>query len=185
MAAKTKAVFIDRDGTLIHERHYLRRMKDLRLYAGSVAALKKLRAAGYKLVVVTNQSGVGRGFLSEEKLLKIHARLESMLSAAGVPLDAIYYCPHHPDVACTCRKPNLGMVEQARKKFNIDLKHSIVIGDKAQDVRLARAMGGYAVFVTTGHGRKQFQKLSENNARPDHVAADILAAARHIVARTH
>lgn len=185
MAGKTKAVFIDRDGTLIHERYYLRRVRDVRLYAGAAAALKTLRAAGYKLIVVTNQSGVGRGFLTEEKLLQIHARLERLLSAAGVPLDAIYYCPHHPDVACSCRKPNLGMVEQARKKFNIDLKHSVVIGDKAQDVRLARAMGGYAVFVMTGQGRKQFQKLSEKNARPDHVAANILSAARHIVGRTH
>ncbi|MGA2089983.1 MAG: HAD family hydrolase [Endomicrobiales bacterium] len=184
MAGKNKAVFIDRDGTLIHERHYLRRIKDLRLFSDAVESLKKLKKAGFKIIVVTNQSGIGRGFLTEKKLLQIHARLEKMLSRAGVPLDAIYYCPHHPDTICDCRKPKLAMVEKARKRFDIDLKRSFTIGDTANDVKLGRAMGGTAIFVLTGHGSQQYPKLSAAGAQPDFVAKNLRSAARYITAHT-
>ncbi|MCX5779131.1 MAG: HAD family hydrolase [Elusimicrobia bacterium] len=182
MAGKNKAVFVDRDGTLIHERHYLSRVKDIRLFSCAVPALKKLRDAGFKIIMVTNQSGIGRGYLTEKKLLQIHVHLNKLLSAAGVPLDGVYYCPHHPDVACGCRKPKLGMVEQARKRFSIDLKRSFTIGDHAADVKLGQAMGGGAIFVLTGHGREEYPKLTAKGAKPDHVAKNILAAARYITA---
>jgi histidinol-phosphate phosphatase family protein len=184
MAGKNKAVFIDRDGTLVHERHYLRRVRDLRLFADAVLALKKLKQAGFKIILVTNQSGIGRGYLTEKKLLQIHAVLEKRLAAAGVALDAIYYCPHHPDAVCGCRKPKLGMVEQARKRFHLDLKRSFTIGDHTGDVNLGQAMGGTAIFVLTGHGREEYPKLKAKGAKPDYIAKNLLSAARYITAHT-
>jgi histidinol-phosphate phosphatase family protein len=183
VAGKNKAVFIDRDGTLIHERHYLRRVKDICLFADAVASIKKLKCAGYKVVMVTNQSGIGRGYLTEKKLLEIHAHLEKRLAAAGASLDGVYYCPHHPDAACGCRKPKLGMVEAARKRFSIDLKRSFTIGDHAGDVKLGQAMGGSGIFVMTGHGREEFPKLAAKGAKPDFVAKNLSSAVRYILRR--
>ena len=180
---KTPAVFIDRDGTLIHERHYLRTVKGLRLFAGAVKAMKLLKEAGFKLIMVTNQSGIGRGYLTEATLARIHAHLEKMLKKQGVSFDGVYYCPHHPDVKCSCRKPNLGMVRAAQRRFGLDLKRSYVIGDHVNDFLLAQNMKGTGIFVLTGHGKHEQEKIRKSKGvlRPDHIEKNILTAARLII----
>jgi len=164
---KTPAVFIDRDGTLIHERHYLRTVKGLRLFAGAVKAMKLLKEAGF----------------TEATLARIHAHLEKMLKKQGVSFDGVYYCPHHPDVKCSCRKPNLGMVRAAQRRFGLDLKRSYVIGDHVNDFLLAQNMKGTGIFVLTGHGKHEQEKIRKSKGvlRPDHIEKNILTAARLII----
>lgn len=182
-SAKNAAVFIDRDGTLIHEAHYLRRIKDVKLFAHAVAAMKLLAGAGFKLVMVTNQSGIGRGYLTEEKLHQIHSYLEKLLARRGVKFDAIYYCPHHPEKECACRKPKTGMVKRAAKELNIDLKRSYTIGDHKGDFLLGQNMGGTGIFVLTGHGREEHKKIQASGGAltPDRIEKNIYTAARWIV----
>lgn len=182
---KETAVFIDRDGTVIKEKDYLRKIKDIELFPQSIKALKLLKGAGFKLVMVTNQSGIGRGYFSEIKLLAIHAALQKTLRKKGVAFDAVYYCPHLPDAGCSCRKPNLGMVKDAQKKFKLDLKNSYSIGDHKGDYLLGRKMGGKGIFVLTGHGRREYAKFMKDSSipRPDRVEKNIYTAAKWIVAR--
>jgi len=185
---KEIAAFIDRDGTVIKEKDYLCKIKDIELFPQTARALKLLKGAGFKLILVTNQSGIGRGYFSEKKLLQVHAALEKILSKKGVKFDAIYYCPHAPEAACGCRKPNLGMVKLAEKKFNIDLKRSYSIGDHKGDFMLGKKMGGKGVFVLTGHGKSEYKKLSDDplSPRPDKVEKNIYSAAKWIVSdKTH
>jgi histidinol-phosphate phosphatase family protein len=180
---KEIAAFIDRDGTVIKEKDYLCKIKDIELFPQTVKALKLLEDAGFKLILVTNQSGIGRGYFSEAKLLKVHAALEKILLKNGVKFDAIYYCPHAPDASCECRKPGLGMVKLAAKKFNLDLKRSYTIGDHKGDFMLGRKMGGTGVFVLTGHGKREYKKMQNDPSypRPDRVEKDIYSAAKWIV----
>ncbi len=177
------AVFIDRDGTLIHEKNYLSRPEDVRLYAGAVPALKLLNASGFRVVMVTNQSGIGRGYFTEKDLGRVHRHLRKMLKSSGITLDAIYYCPHSPEAGCGCRKPNLGMVKRAERELSVDLSRSFTIGDHPGDYLLGKKMGGKGVFVLTGHGRKEYAKLASRTdvPWPDKVFPTLLAAARWIV----
>ena len=179
---KSRAVFIDRDGTIIRERNYLRTLKEVKLLRGAVRALKLLRKAGFKLILVTNQSGVARGYLTIKKLKAIHAHLNKLLSKKGAKLDAVYFCPHGPDSKCLCRKPKLGMVKLAQKRFNIDLKKSYSVGDHTRDFLLGQNMGGKGIFVLTGHGKDGLKKIrsSRGELRPDGVFKDFLAAAKYI-----
>lgn len=183
---RNPAVFLDRDGTVIREKNYLSKIKDLRLLSGAVAGMKLLKKAGYKLVLITNQSGIGRGYFTEAKLKKIHVRLAEMLKEKGAPLDAIYYCPHLPDDECACRKPKLGLIRKAGKRLNLDLKRSFSVGDHPGDFLLGQNMGGKGIFVLTGHGRKEFRNLRrrEDGARPDRVERNLLSAARWIAKRS-
>lgn len=180
---KSRAVFLDRDGTLILEKNYLRHVKDIKLIRGVVQSLKMLREQGFKLILVTNQSGIARGYFTEEKLKKIHGRLQKMLYRKGAGLDAIYYCPHHPDDECLCRKPSLGLIIQARKAFNIDLRASYSVGDHTGDFLLGQEMGGKGIFVLTGHGAREQVKIraSQGKLSPDYVARNLPAAARWIL----
>lgn len=182
---KSPAVFIDRDGTVIREKNYLSKIKDIKLLKGAVEALKMLKTAGYKLIFVTNQSGIARGFLTETKLRKIHLYLDKMLKKKGVSLDAIYYCPHHPTDSCTCRKPNTGLVRKAAKRFNLDLRRSFSIGDHTGDFLLGQNMGGKGIFILTGHGKKENEKISKTGGKlkPDHTAKNLLSAAKWILNR--
>lgn len=181
--AKSRAVFLDRDGTLIREKNYLRHVKDIKLISGVVQSLKMLREQGFKLILVTNQSGIARGYFTEEKLKRIHDRLQKMLCRKGTGLDAIYYCPHHPDDECLCRKPLLGLIKQAQKAFNIDLRASYSVGDHTGDFLLGQKMGGKGIFVLTGHGACEQVKIraSEGKLSPDYVARNLPAAARWIL----
>jgi D-glycero-D-manno-heptose 1,7-bisphosphate phosphatase len=151
---KRAAVFLDRDGTIIVEANYPSDPDDVVLLPGALEALRVLRAAGYALVVVTNQSGIARGLYSEEDFRMVQARLEMLLAEGGVRLDAVLFCPHHPDFTgpCDCRKPGLGMYRQAEATLGIDLASSIYVGDRLRDVLPALQTGGTAYLVRTGYG---------------------------------
>lgn len=181
--SQSRAVFLDRDGTLIREKNYLRYVKDIRLLGGAASALGLLRDSGFKLVLITNQSGIARGYFTEEKLTQIHERLQQMLRRTGVELDAIYYCPHGPDDRCSCRKPRLGLIRKAQKELHIDLRRSYSIGDKTGDFLMGQDMGGKGVFVLTGHGAREQEKIraSDGKMEPDYVARNLPAAAHWIV----
>jgi D-glycero-D-manno-heptose 1,7-bisphosphate phosphatase len=153
-----KAAFIDRDGVINEDRAYVYRPDDFKFIPGSVAALRALREAGFALVVITNQSGIARGLFSEAQYLELQAYLREQLSAAGVTLDSIQYCPHLPDAAvaqyrqdCECRKPRAGMILTAARQLDIDVSQSILVGDRTADVLAGRAAGvGRCFLVRSG-----------------------------------
>jgi D,D-heptose 1,7-bisphosphate phosphatase len=181
-ASGRPAVFLDRDGTLIRDADYLADPEAVALLPGIVEALGVLREAGHALVVVTNQSGIARGLYTEAAYRRVAARLDELLAAAGVPLDATYHCPHHPDFTghCPCRKPALGMYRDAARDLGLDLARSWYVGDKASDVLPALATGGRGVLVRTGYGAA----TESRGELPDGVAVedDLLAVARRVVA---
>jgi D-glycero-D-manno-heptose 1,7-bisphosphate phosphatase len=169
------AVFIDRDGTLIDEVGYLDRPDRIALYPWSIAAIRALNRAGIPVIMVSNQSGIARGFFSEQTLDEIHRHLASQLAVGGARLDAYYYCPHHPDgrivefaVACDCRKPGGALVERAVREFGIDPHQSFTVGDRWVDVALARTVGARGVLVRTGYG------ALEETRPPNGLAADAI-----------
>ena len=176
-------VFLDRDGTLNHDPGYLSVAAELKLLAGVGPALARLKRAGAKLVVVTNQSGVGRGIFTLKDLEAIHARLEGLLEQEEVALDAIYFCPHHPDDGCRCRKPNVGMVERARSELQLDLRRSYLIGDHARDIQLAKRVGAKGILLTTDLVDAQaLDALQAAEAMPDAVATSMTEAVDWILA---
>lgn len=173
-----RAVFFDRDGTVTEEVGYLTDIGKLRLIAGAGRAIRRLNEAGFLVVLVTNQSGVARGYFPEERVHEAHALLERMLGQEGARLDGIYYCPHHPTagdsrytVACDCRKPGTGLLARAARDLSIDLGRSYVVGDKWSDVELAQRAGAKGILVQTGFGPDD-----PGNARPDHVKAPVFTA---------
>lgn len=144
-----RALFCDRDGTLIHDAHYLRDPAQVRLLDGTVAMLRAFRDAGWALVVVTNQAGIARGLITPAEYEAVRARLDALLAAEGVALDGSYHCPHHPDVTgpCDCRKPGTALYEAAAADLGLDLGRSVWIGDRWHDVAPARAFGGRGLLV--------------------------------------
>lgn len=170
-------VFLDRDGTLNYDPGYLKVAAELKLLAGVGPALARLKGAGAKLVVVTNQSGVGRGIITLKDLEVIHARLEGILEQEGAALDAIYFCPHHPDDGCRCRKPNVGMVERAASELQLNLRRSYLIGDHAHDIQLAHRVGAKAILLTPALMDTQaLDMLKVEQAMPDAVAKSMAEA---------
>jgi heptosyltransferase-2 len=175
-------IFLDRDGTLNEDPGYLKSASELRLLPGVGAALAHLKAAGARLVVVTNQSGVGRGFFSLKDLEAVHARLEGLLEESDAAVDAIYFCPHHPDDGCHCRKPATGMVDRAVAELQVDLRKAYVVGDHASDIQLAKAAGAKSVLVTSGRVDQQaLTMLRDAGALPDMVAPSMAEAAECIL----
>lgn len=183
---RAPAVFLDRDGTINEDPGFLTDPSELHLLPGVGEGLRLLQEENFRLVVVTNQSGIARGMLTEAMLQQIQGRLEALLGAEGVTLTGTYYCPHHPEgnppyrQTCNCRKPNGGLVERAAREHSIDLSRSYVIGDKLVDVELARQMGMPAILVLTGQGKRN---LASGRVQPDYIAADLTAAAQWIVKR--
>ncbi|PWB76400.1 hypothetical protein C3F09_00065 [candidate division GN15 bacterium] len=162
-----RALFVDRDGTIAVERHYVSNPDEIELIPGAAQALRRARDAGFKIVVVSNQSGVARGHFGIDAVERTNARLRSLLRNEGVEPDLMLYCPHHPhgsisgySFACACRKPAPGMAEQAAIELGIDLRRSYVIGDKIDDVTMASVMGGSAILVRTGYGSDSEARLS-------------------------
>jgi D-glycero-D-manno-heptose 1,7-bisphosphate phosphatase len=176
------AVFLDRDGTLLYDRpgYYLRSPEKLRLYPFAAQALKALQSRGYALIIVTNQSGVGRGFLTEETLEKIHGKLQRLLRRKGVRLDGIYSCLHHPEDRCICRKPRPTLALQAVRELGLTLKGSVTVGDKKADTDLARNLKVPSVLVMTGHGRNETLRYGRR-MRATFVARNLLQASRWIL----
>jgi heptosyltransferase-2 len=176
-------VFLDRDGTLNYDPGYLRVAADLKLLAGVGPSLARLKRAGARLVVVTNQSGVGRGIITLKDLEAIHARLQGLLEQEDAALDAIYFCPHHPDNGCRCRKPNVGMVERAQSELQLDLRRSYLIGDHARDIQLATRVGAKAILIATAPVDAQsLEMLKVEKALPDAVVKSMTEAVDWILA---
>lgn len=147
-------VLIDRDGTINVEKHYLSDPDQLELYPGVGRAIRRLNMMGLGVVVVTNQSGIARGYFDLKRLEQIHDRLYALLEAEGAMVDGLYICPHGPDDDCTCRKPLPGMVDQAVADHHFDPAQSFMIGDKEVDVEMGHAVGAKSFLVRTGHGPK-------------------------------
>jgi D-glycero-D-manno-heptose 1,7-bisphosphate phosphatase len=145
-----RAVFLDRDGTIIVDEGYLADPSKVRWLAGARDALRMLRERGFLLVVVSNQSGVARGLITEEQHAQVDARVKAMLASEGVPLDAAYYCTHAPDAGCGCRKPQPGMLEQAAHEHSIDLTRSFMVGDKLSDIAAGHAAGCITALLGPG-----------------------------------
>ncbi len=169
---RTKAAFLDRDGTLIEEVNFLSNVDDLRVFPFTFEALKLLKDAGFLIVVVTNQSGIGRGIYDEAAMNAIHEEMQAQLDGM---IDAFYFCPHLPCDGCSCRKPNLGMLEAAVRDFSIDLANSWMIGDKKIDVEAGKKAGSKTAMVMTGYGRGHADQL---DSKPDVLAENLLDAVR-------
>jgi len=172
-----KAVFLDRDGTIIEDKGYTYKLSDLILFSEAVAGLKKLKE--FLIFIITNQSGVKRGYFSIEDLYNFNQKLVSNLEKKGVRIKKTYYCPHVPEDRCDCRKPSSKFIEIATKKYNINLKGSFVIGDKPSDIMLAKNAGTKSIYVLTGQGVKYLKESRKKN--PDYVATDIMRAANYIL----
>ncbi|HNY63813.1 MAG TPA: D-glycero-beta-D-manno-heptose 1,7-bisphosphate 7-phosphatase [Deltaproteobacteria bacterium] len=176
-----RAVFLDRDDTLIRDRVYLSDPDAVELMPGAAHAVSLLNRAGLPVILVTNQSGIARGFFDEERLALIHARLRSLLEEQGARIDAVYYCPHHPQgtverfsVPCDCRKPAPGMLRQAARDFGLDLPSCFMVGDKEEDIAAIHSVGGKGILVETGKPYKRKQK-------PDFVTHDLVQAVQWIL----
>ncbi len=178
-----RAVFLDRDGTINEEIGYLHEVEQLRFIDGAPAAIAQLNAAGIKVIVVTNQAGVARGYYAETSVLALHRAMEEQLKRHSARIDAFYYCPHHPEngvgeyrIDCHCRKPKPGMLEQAARDLGIELGGSFVVGDRISDLEAGRAAGCTLVLVRTGYGRESERELEEHELRPDFIASDVAEA---------
>jgi heptosyltransferase-2 len=178
-ASNNIAVFLDRDGTINEDVGYLDSPDGLKLIPRAAQAIRQINEHRLKAVVLTNQSGVARGYYSEGKLDEIHQCLQRLLAQEDARLDGIYYCVHHPDEGCDCRKPSLGMLREASRDLSIDLSQSYVVGDKLTDIQLARNAGAKGILVLTGHGQEQAARL--NSSQPAFVAKDLFEAVRWIL----
>jgi D-glycero-D-manno-heptose 1,7-bisphosphate phosphatase len=163
---QSRAVFLDRDGTINAEQGYLYRVEDCRFLPGVKEAVKRLNGAGFLVVVVTNQSGIARGYYSEADLEKLHQYMENEFAASGARIDGWYYCPHHPDFpadseVCDCRKPLPGMLLAAAEELGIDLSSSWMVGDKSADVEAGIAAGCRPILVRTGYGAAETALIPE------------------------
>jgi D-glycero-D-manno-heptose 1,7-bisphosphate phosphatase len=183
-----RAVFLDRDGTICEEVGYLESIERLCLISGSAAAIKLLNERGLKTVVVTNQSGVARGFFSELRLQEVHEELERLLRLEGAHLDGIYYCPHHPSEGnepylgvCDCRKPASGLLLRAAADLSLDLGASYVIGDHHSDVECAQRAGAKGILVLTGHGETSWAEIKNWLSPPAYIAPDLYAAVQWVI----
>lgn len=185
----TRAIFIDRDGTLNEENGYISHPTQLKLYDFAFEAIRHINHSGWKAIVATNQSGVARGYFSEAQLAEVHVNLNHLLKANDTYLDAIYYCPHHPNEGefpyhqeCLCRKPRPGLLHQAERDFELALAECFVIGDRYIDIECARRVGAKSVLVLTGYGRKEYELgRSAWPQAPNFVAEDLLAAVTWIL----
>lgn len=171
------AIFIDRDGTLIEDEDYLADPTKMRVFDFSAEALQILKQKGYLLIIITNQSGVGKGLLTEDDVRAVH---EALRREVRDGIDAFYFCPHHPDASCKCRKPELGLVEQALEDFPIDVANSWFVGDKKIDIETGFNAGMGTALVLTGYGADHVKDLDR---MPDIIADNFLEAAREIASR--
>ena len=174
-----RAVFLDRDGTIAKDVYYCSRPEDFELFPDTARAIKLLNTRGYKVIVVTNQSGVARGYFTKDVLEQIHSKMLCQLTELGARIDGIYYCPHHPDDNCKCRKPEPQMILRAAGDHDIDIKRSFIVGDKSQDIQLGHNVGCRTVLIPP--------EVRENESKmplPDYVAPDLYQAALWIIEQT-
>ncbi len=184
-----RAVFMDRDGTINEEVGYVNHLERFFLLPRVSEAIRLLNEQGLKAVVVTNQSGVARGYFPESLVSLVHRKMEDLLKKEGARLDGIYYCPHHPDVGeppyrskCRCRKPDTGMIEAASKALDLDCSKSYVVGDRGKDLEFAQRIGAKGILVLTGYGRGEWVYCQDQwKAKPDWVARDLYEAVQWIL----
>jgi D-glycero-D-manno-heptose 1,7-bisphosphate phosphatase len=183
------AVFLDRDGTINEQMGYINHLSRFHLLPGVGEAIRRLNEKGVPVLVVTNQSGLARGYFPQSLLVKVHERMVEELAGQGARLDGIYVCPHHPEakrdeyrLACDCRKPKTGLFSAAAAEHDIDLTASFVVGDRWSDLKAAAACGATSVLVLTGYGQGDLEYLGPTQKlQPDHVAEDLQAAAAWII----
>lgn len=170
-------VILDRDGTIIAEKDYLSDPDDVELLPGAAEGLREMSSLGLGLIVMTNQSGVGRGYFDLDTLNVIHEKMIALLSDVGVSVDGIYFCPHRPDDSCLCRKPLPGMIEQAVRDLTFDPEKCFMIGDKPSDIEFGRNVGSVTFLTRTGYGPSTEKS---NRSDPDFIVGDLNEAARII-----
>jgi D-glycero-D-manno-heptose 1,7-bisphosphate phosphatase len=183
------AVFIDRDGTINEQMGYINHPSRFLLLPRTAEAIRELNRNGFLTIVVSNQSGVARGYFPVELVHDVHNRMKELLSRDGARIDGIFFCPHHPlgrvekyAIACDCRKPGMGLIRQARDRFDIDMAASYVVGDRCQDLEMAERAGLAGVLVLTGYGHgEQEYVLPGESVRPAYVAEDLLDGVRWIL----
>jgi D-glycero-D-manno-heptose 1,7-bisphosphate phosphatase len=179
---KRRAVFLDRDGTISEEYGYANHISRFQMFPFSAAAIRRLNEAEIPVIVVTNQSGVARGYFGEELVASIHERMRYELAAAGAHVDGVYFCPHVRADGCTCRKPKVGMLEQAAREHNLQIEGSTVVGDRYSDVALGHAAGCRSIFVLTGYGRGDYEWHHASWPRqPDDVVENLAEAVELIL----
>ena len=185
------AVFLDRDGTMIHDPGHLSRLDELRWYPWTIDAVRLLNRAGFLVFVTTNQGGVGLGLYEEAFVHAVHALMAARISAGGGRIDGWFYCPHHPRavidslrIECDCRKPRPGMVRQAQARAAFDLSRSFVVGDKMSDIGLAASVGARGVLVRTGHGEGEATRMPDAPAAaPAFIGANLMDATSWMLAQ--
>jgi D-glycero-D-manno-heptose 1,7-bisphosphate phosphatase len=178
-----RAVFLDRDGVINEEVNYLSGPEDFRLLPRAAAAIRLLRKHGWQVIVVTNQSGVTRGYYTEADVAAIHERMRRDLARARTQVDAVYFCPHHPDAGCNCRKPRTLLFQQAAADFDLELAASYFVGDKLTDLLPGKALGGSTILVLTGYGQQEQVSARQQGFEPDHIAGNLYGAAQWIIQR--
>ena len=178
-----KVVFVDRDGTINQDSAaYIKDWSEFEFLPRSIEALHDLTAAGFTIIVITNQSAVGRKLISTVGLDRIHSNMKAAVKSGGGDISDIFLCPHLPDDNCECRKPAPGLIMQAHQKYHIDLPASVMIGDSARDIESAHNAGcGYSILVKTGHYQEAQMRLADMNLDVDYVAADLYDAAKWVM----
>ncbi len=173
---KNKAIFLDRDGTINKDSGYVSEVKDFKFLLGALEALKILSKSDYKIIIITSQSGIGRGYYTHGDFFKVTDYMLNEFKKEKIRIDAIYFCHHAPEQECKCRKPETGLIKQAEKRFNINLKKSYVIGDKTSDIKLGKNAGCKTILLQTGKAGKDKKFI----VKPDFVAKNLLDAVKNI-----
>lgn len=177
MNNKQKAIFLDRDGTLIEEVDFLSTVEETELFPYTIEALQLLKDAGFLFFITTNQSGIARGYFDANAVNAIHAKIQNELNVEGLQIESFHFCPHMPDAGCKCRKPNTGMIEQACENIEIDLSESWMVGDKILDIGMGFNAGTKTALVKTGYGTKHSNELKRE---PDIIAENLLEVAKKV-----
>jgi D,D-heptose 1,7-bisphosphate phosphatase len=171
-----RTAFLDRDGTIIEDKDFIKTPDEIEFLLGSIEAIKILRKLDYKIIVISNQSGIGRGILTEEMVEKVNESFLERLKKENAEIDGLYFCPHSPEDNCDCRKPETGLIKRAMAEHKLDLKDAVVIGDKLSDVELGKKLRAKTVLVLTGYGKKEAEKAKVSQLLPDFIANDLLDA---------
>jgi D-glycero-D-manno-heptose 1,7-bisphosphate phosphatase len=180
--ARRRAVFLDRDGTIAEEYGYANHISRFQIFAFAAPAIRRLNEAGIPVMVVTNQSGVARGFFPQALIQEIHEKMKAELAAGGAHVDGVYYCPHKKEDACECRKPLPGMLRRAAREHHLELVDSFVVSDRYADVEMGHTVGCRTILVLSGYGRGEYEWNRARWARqPDHVAENLADAVETIL----
>ncbi len=177
-----RAIFFDRDGTVNVEKEYIYDPAQVELIDGALEALSLAKSKGFRIFIISNQSGIARGLATETQVSRVNERLEELVAPAGVKFDGVYFCPHLPTISgrCTCRKPARGMIDRALETFDLDLSESYVVGDRMLDMGLAHNIGATGILVRTGYGAIEEKQLPSGGG-PHHIVDDVLAAVKLIL----